>query len=133
MTIEVAPSTYHALKYISENPACTSREFCDHFGRDLCHIRSPYYSNMLSLDIEGSMPHPRSSLGRDISWAIQRIHEVNTVAAHRDGWVPDLDKMLGRARGRRNWIYRSKTNSKVFRYYLTNKGMSIIDQLEEVP
>ena len=133
MTIEVAPSTYHTLKFISENPGCTSREFCDHFGRDLCHIRSPYYSNMLSLDIEGSQPHPRSPLGRLISWTIRRIHEVNTVPTHHDGYIPDLEKLIKRGRGRRNWIYRSKTNSKVFRYYITNKGMAIVDQLEEVP
>ena len=118
MTIKVAPSTFHTLKFISENPGCTSSEFNNNFGRDLCHIRSPYYSNMLSLDIEGSQPHPRSALGRQLSWAM-----IYGDRARRE-------QLIEQGRGRRNWIYRSKKDSKVFRYYLTNKALTVIDDLE---
>jgi hypothetical protein len=132
MTIKVAPSTFHTLKFISENPGCTSSEFNNNFGRDLCHIRSPYYSNMLSLDIEGSQPHPRSAAGRKISMAMKYWSRCNANPEEylRVDPPPSLEDIFEWARGRRNWIYRSKTNSKVFRYYLTNKGMSIIDELE---
>jgi len=129
--ISVAPSTYHTLKFIQENPGCTSGEFCNHFGRDLCHIRSPYYSNMLSTDLLGSQPHPRSSLGRNISWAKQRIQAIpSPVPANYDRHIPDLAGLLERGRGRRNWIYRNKPEgSKVFRYWLTAKAIGIIDDL----
>ena len=131
MTIEVAPSTFHTLKFISENPGCTQREFCDLFGQDLGWIRSPYYSNMLSMDIEGSQPHPRSPAGRKISNAMEYWSRYNTNPEKYTGnRYSSLEDILKWARGRRNWIYRSNTNSKVFRYYLTNKGMSIIDELE---
>ena len=127
--ISVAPSTYHTLKFIQENPGCTAGEFCNHFGRDLCHIRSPYYSNMLSTDLLGSQPHPRSSLGRNIAWAKQ-----NPPSSHVPGRFneppPALADLLERGRGRRNWIYRNKPEgSKVFRYWLTAKAIGIIDDL----
>ena len=118
MTISVAPSTFRTIKFISENPGCTAREFSDHFGRDLCHIRSPYYSNMLSLDIEGSQPHPRSALGRQLSWAMNHGDRARQ------------EELIEQGRGRRNWIYRTKRDSKVFRYYLTNKALTVIDDLE---
>jgi len=131
MTIEVAPSTFHTLKFISENPGCTSSEFNNNFGRDLAWIRSPYYSNMLSLDIEGSQPHPRSPAGRKISNAMKYWSRYNANPEKYTGYrYPSLEDIFEWARGRRNWIYRTKRESNVFRYYLTNKALTVIDDLE---
>ena len=130
MAIKVAPSTFHTIKFISENPGCTSGDFCRNFGKDLAWIRSPYYSTMLSLNIEGSGPHPRSSLGRGIVY-IQDIESSIAAGTRKDyeGRI-DLHEAVERGRNRRNWIYRTKRGSKVFRYYLTNKALAIIDDLE---
>jgi len=131
MTIEVAPSTFHTLKFISENPGCTSSEFNNNFGRDLAWIRSPYYSNMLSLDIEGSQPHPRSPAGRKISNAMMYWSRYNANPEKYTGnRYPSLEDIFEWARDRRNWIYRTRRDSNVFRYYLTNKALSVIDDLE---
>ena len=131
MTIEVAPSTFHTLKFISENPGCTSSEFNNNFGHDLAWIRSPYYSNMLSLDIEGSQPHPRSPAGRKISNAMMYWSRCNANPEKYTGYhYPSLEDIFEWARGRRNWIYRTRRDSKVFRYYLTNKALTVIDDLE---
>ena len=124
MTMIVAPSTFHTMKFISENPGCTAREFSDSFGYDLAWIRSPYHSNMLSADIEGSQPHPRSPLGRHIAWA-QDVDRLR-YPFH----IPFPHELIERGRHRRNWIYRTKRDSKVYRYYLTNKALTIIDDLE---
>ena len=136
MKIQVAPSTFHTLKFIKDNPGCTSGEFCSHYGQDLGHIRSPYYSNMLSSNLLGSLPHPRSPAGRTIEsvkkfWKIANDPNAHPAYRSRSEGYSTVTETLEWGSQRRNWIYRNKPeDSKVFRYWLTAKALEIIDNLE---